>query len=217
MNCENISITKDKYTHIIWDFNGTLLDDLSAAVGANNVMLKKRGLRQIEDMETFFEMADRPMWDFYREMGFDLEKEDYREIAAEWGELYREFSSSCTLFPGALECLCRIRDMGIPQIVLSASEKNILSDQLVSLGIAEFFSEVLGLETFHTIDKTGITQAWKNRNPTAVPIVIGDTENDVKTAEILSCDCILKSGGHRSAASLSKHGYPVIDSFDKII
>ena len=113
--------------------------------------------------------------------------------------------------------LSRIRDMGIPQIVLSASEKNILSDQLISLGIAEFFSEILGLETFHTIDKTGITQVWKSRNPTAVPIVIGDTENDVKTAEILSCDCILKSGGHRSAASLSKHGYPVIDSFDKII
>ena len=217
MSSEGIIITKNKYTHVIWDFNGTLLDDVGAAVGANNVMLMKRGLKQIEDMETFFKMADRPMWDFYREMGFDLESEDYRVIAAEWGELYRELSSGCTLFPGAVECLCRFRDMGIPQIVLSASERNILLHQLTSLGIADFFSEILGLETFHTIDKTSITQAWRDRNPTAVPIVIGDTENDVKTARILSCDCILKSGGHRSAQSLKKHGYPVIDSLDMLL
>lgn len=217
MNCSNFLISKNKYTHIIWDFNGTLLDDVSAAVRANNEMLRRRGLKEIKDMDIFYVIADRPMWDFYREMGFDLEAEDYREVAAEWGELYREYSASASLFPGAIECLQRFSKMGISQIVLSASEENILRDQLLSLGIDGFFTEILGLETFHTIDKTIITQAWKERNPDAVPIVIGDTENDVKTAKILSCDCILKIGGHRSPESLKKHGYMVIESFEELL
>lgn len=217
MNFKNILIPKNKYTHIIWDFNGTLLDDVSAAVAANNIMLKKRGLSEIESLDTFYTIADRPMWDFYREMGFDLEKEDYRIVAAEWGEYYRMLSRPSSLFPGAIDCLRRFESMGVNQIVLSASEKNILTDQLSSLGIIDFFSEILGLETFHTIDKTSITEVWKSRNPDAVSLVIGDTENDVKTAKILSCDCILKCGGHRSAKSLLKHGYPVVECFSQLL
>ena len=35
-----------KITHIIWDFNGTVLDDVEMAVAAVNDMLDSRGLEK---------------------------------------------------------------------------------------------------------------------------------------------------------------------------
>ena len=40
------------YSLIIWDFNGTLLDDVGAALGSVNDMLARRGKIQYLSMST---------------------------------------------------------------------------------------------------------------------------------------------------------------------
>lgn len=211
-----MKITAEKYTHIIWDFNGTLLDDVGSVVKANNVLLRRRGLKEISGIKEYLNLVDTPMLDFYQNIGFDFSEEDFVDVANEWSVEYKLASKDAPLFDGIPACLEHFRSHGITQLVLSASEKSLLQAQLKGREIAGYFSEILGLGDFHTIDKTRITREWKARNPNAVPVIIGDTEHDVEMAELLGCDCILKEGGHRNRASLLKHGVPVISDVKEL-
>ena len=56
---------------LIWDWNGTLLDDVAAAVGALNRMLVKRGARPIT-IEHYRRRFGFPVRPFYAELGVDL-------------------------------------------------------------------------------------------------------------------------------------------------
>jgi len=206
-----------KYTHVIWDFNGTILDDVETVISANNAMLSRRNMPLIKDREQYLTLIDVPMLDFYRSLGFDLEKEVFEEIAVEWGDDYRRAAKYAHLYPDVKDTLKRFKNAGLKQVIISASEKNLLKDQLSALGIADYFEEVLGLDDFHTIDKTEIAKEWRKCNPDAVAILIGDTENDVNIAKHMSCDCILKEGGHRNRASLSRHNLPIISDTSELI
>lgn len=206
-----------KYTHIIWDFNGTILNDVETVISANNAMLSRRNMKLISGIDDYLSKIDVPMLDFYRSLGFDFEKEKFSDLALEWGEDYRAAAKSAKIYPDVKDALERFKNLGLTQIIISASEKNLLKDQLSSLGISEYFEEVLGLDDFHTIDKTRIAKEWRKRNPDAHAVLIGDTENDVQIAKDMSCDCILKEGGHRSRASLARHGLPIISDTSELV
>ena len=65
----------NKTPYIIWDWNGTLIDDVSAAVNALNRMLSIRGVAPVtrDFYRAHFGFPVRP---FYAVVGLDLEKED---------------------------------------------------------------------------------------------------------------------------------------------
>ena len=71
-----------KYTHIIWDFNGTVLDDVEAGIRSVNDMLAARGLPVITSVAQYRELFSFPVIDYYRRLGLDVEKEDYYTILA---------------------------------------------------------------------------------------------------------------------------------------
>ena len=74
-----------KYTDIVWDFNGTLLDDIRAGIDAVNEMLARRDLATIQSVEQYRELFCFPIIDYYAKLGFDFEKEDYYSVLApEW-------------------------------------------------------------------------------------------------------------------------------------
>ncbi len=207
----------EKYTHVIWDFNGTILDDVETVISANNAMLSRRNMKLIDGIDDYLSKIDVPMLDFYRSLGFDFEKEKFTDLALEWGEDYRAAARSAKIYPDVKDTLERFKVLGLTQIIISASEKKLLKDQLSALGISEYFKEVLGLDDFHTIDKRAIAKEWRKQNPDARAVLIGDTENDVQIAKDMSCDCILKEGGHRSRASLSRYGLPIIPDTSELV
>ena len=47
------------YTHVIWDFNGTILDDVQIGIDSVNVLLRKRGLPTVASVD-----ADREVFEF---------------------------------------------------------------------------------------------------------------------------------------------------------
>ena len=57
--------------HIVFDWNGTLIDDAWVFVDILNVLLKKRHLNQI-DLNDYQEMFCFPLVDFYQNLGFDV-------------------------------------------------------------------------------------------------------------------------------------------------
>ncbi|MBO5415838.1 MAG: HAD family hydrolase [Clostridia bacterium] len=199
------------YTHIIWDFNGTLFDDVAAGIEAVNDMLARRGYKTLSGKEEYREVFRFPIIDYYRALGFDFEREPYEVLAPEWVELYNRASESSTLSAGALEALDIFREWGIPQVLLSATERQMLVGQIRGLGIEEYFCEVLGLGNIHAYSKKDLAVLWKQRNPQSVPIIIGDTEHDAEVARAIGCDCVLVRGGHQSEKTLLRCGFTVCD------
>lgn len=206
-----------KYTHIFWDFNGTILDDVQTGIDCVNVLLKNRGLDTIPDKDFYREVFGFPIIDYYTRLGFDFEKEDYNALAVEWVELYMQKAKSAKMNKGVGEMLQKIKKLGIPQYILSATELGMLKTQLKQLGITEFFEEVNALDNIRAGGKTELGKQLATRIKPEKALVIGDTVHDYETALAMNADCILFSGGHSKRERLEKCGCPVIDSFDELV
>ena len=77
-----------KYDCIVWDFNGTIMDDVQIGIESVNVLLKKRGLKTLDSREEYQSKFGFPIVDYYARLGFDFDKEPYSDIAVEWVNEY---------------------------------------------------------------------------------------------------------------------------------
>lgn len=123
-----------KYKHIIWDWNGTLIDDVWLVVEIMNKMLKKRNLPGI-DSKKYREIFDFPVTKYYLKLGFDFSNESFEELTVEFTTEYYQRFNECKLFNEAEEVLKKISDMGISQSILSASKEDVLMKSLPSWGL----------------------------------------------------------------------------------
>ena len=207
-----------KYTDIIWDFNGTIIDDVEAGILSVNKMLAERGLPTIDSKEAYHSVFRFPIIEYYRSLGFDFEREPYEVLAPIWVELYKENSTHSPMQEGVCEAIEFFESMGLRQHILSASELCLLCDQLRAFGIYEKFDSVTGLDNIHAHSKTALALEWRAKNPDAVALFIGDTEHDADTAKALGADCALIPFGHQSLKTLKKCEEALIfDSLEALI
>lgn len=202
-----------RYSHIIWDFNGTILDDVQTCIDCVNTMLKKRGLKEIPDKKYYHKIFGFPVKDYYARLGFDFEKEDYHTLAVEWVDLYMKKSKKAPLNYGVLETLEYFKKQGVAQYILSATELSMLKYQLKKLKIEEYFEEVVGLDNIHAGSKTALGIELMNKLKPEKALLIGDTTHDYETAQKMGIECVLYSGGHMSRETLEKCGTRIIRSF----
>ena len=206
-----------KYTHLMWDFNGTIFDDADAGIDAVNKMLKERGLEPIPSRERYKQIFDFPIEEYYSSLGFDFEREPYEVLAPIWVALYNENAEKAGLCEGVRETMEKVRELGVEQSVLSACEIGMLKRYLKKLGVDIYISEVMGLDNIHARSKLALAHDWLRKNPDARVLMIGDTTHDFETAEALGADCLLYSGGHQSREKLERCGCPIVDSIKEII
>lgn len=206
-----------KYSRIIWDFNGTLVDDVKAGIDCVNIMLRRRRLKTIESLEYYYSVFCFPIKNYYSNLGFDFTKEDYELSAQEW---YREYYFQCRFAPlckGVPEALKHFRDEGIPQTVLSMSEIKLMLFQLDLAGIRGYFDDITGMDNCLAFSKLDLAKEWKRRMSPGSALFIGDTVHDLETASVLGADCVLIAGGHQSKAALLSCGAQVIDSAEELV
>ena len=206
-----------KYTYCIWDFNGTILDDVELGMNSVNTLLSEEGLPTISGKEEYRKKFDFPIIDYYKDLGFDFEKCPYEVLAERWIELYNRNLSSAKLSEGVSGALDFFDSVGVHQSIISASELTMLKRQLNGLGINERFEEVLGIDNIYGDSKLGIAREWRKRHPDEKVIFIGDTTHDCETAEILGADCLLVCSGHQCRERLSNMNVEVFDSLDELI
>ncbi len=206
-----------KYTHIIWDFNGTLFNDVEAGIASVNKMLKERGLSEIPSVEYYRKIFKFPIIEYYRDLGFDFESEPYEVLAPIWVELYNLNSKASLLQAGAVEFLQYCRGRDIPQILLSATERNMLTEQIKDLGIDGYFDEIMGLDNIHAYSKQELAIRWKERCASADPLFIGDTEHDAAVARAIGADCVLVCNGHQGREHLESLGCNMFDDLHAVL
>ncbi len=205
------------YTHIIWDFNGTLFSDMDAGIKSVNTMLSARELPIIPDIDSYREVFKFPIIEYYRDLGFDFDKEPYEVLAPIWVDLYNENSKASKLQADAVTALEYFKDIDMPQILLSATELTMLKGQIKDLGILPYFSEVMGLSNIHAYSKKALAIDWKKRNPNANPLFIGDTVHDADVAAAVGAHCFLVANGHGARKSLEARELPIYKSLTDMI
>ena len=199
-----------KYGTIIWDWNGTLLNDVGAAMASVNDMLVSRGMKTI-DIVRYKECISVPIIGFYEKV-FDLEKEDYNEILRQYNEGYLRHLGECGLSDGVREALEYFRNENCIQIIVSSSNNAQLTENVEKYGIAEYFDAVLGAENYLAESKIGRAEKFLKEHGKGRVLVIGDLEHDAEMAEALGADCVLLTTGHEKPERLADSGAEVIDT-----
>lgn len=182
---------------VIWDWNGTLLNDVDVAFQAMNTMLAKRQLPLLSGLDCYREIFTFPVREYYLSAGLNLEQETFEELAVEWTRLYHQFYPSCGLYPDALETVQALEKLGVRQVIVSASQQQALDAQVEEQGLSQYFQAKLGIAPSRAL-------------------FVGDTLHDWEVAREAGCSCILVAQGHQSKRLLETAGVPVLDGICQV-
>lgn len=198
--------------HIVWDWNGTLQDDVQAAVNGINLLLGQRGMAQVS-IGRHRELFSFPVADYYRELGFVLEKENWDEMAHTFITAFAA-DSSARLFDGTVPALSRFEAAGVPMSILSACQRDVLEEALLSAGIRRFFHTVKGLGDPGAVSKIALAEELFATIdvPAGDVLLVGDTTHDKEVADAAGCRCVLLASGYQSRERLAACGCTVLDS-----
>ncbi len=205
-----------RYRHIIWDWNGTLLDDVAQCVDVLNIMMARRNLPSV-DISKYRSLFDFPVIKFYERLGFDFVRETFAAVADEYMVLYTSRLPAFSLHKNIPVILKQLSDMGVSHSIVSAYQQDRLNEAVTALGVSEFFVRLFGADNHFAHSKLSIGKQWiaqlKHMNYPADSILfIGDTVHDYEVASAMQIDCLLISSGHQDKKRLTTCSVPVYDS-----
>ena len=194
-----------KYSTVIWDWNGTLLNDIDASINSINPLLQERNLR-LHDRDSYRSVFGFPVKEYYVQSGFDLNNDSWEKVAHDFIDNFKEEVGKAELFEDAPLILEFLKDKGIEQYILSAMEHNSLVDNVRDKGIIDFFTHICGIDNIYATSKkengNKLIQDF-NLNPEK-SLFIGDTTHDFEVATSLGIDCALFTGGHQDITRLQE-------------
>ena len=207
------------YKHIIWDWNGTLLNDIELCLRVLNRLLAKRGKRAItqEDYRSNFGF---PVIHFYNYLGLETDKDSFERVSREFIDDYEMcWFEECTLHPEAASVLDQSQQLGISHSVLSAAKQEALNKGIRHFGIHTHFLGLTGADNIYAEGKIDKGRHWVQQLNWELEeiVLIGDTVHDYEVAQAIGTDCILMAHGHHSFQRLAETGSPVVNSFQELI
>ncbi|MGB0744829.1 MAG: HAD family hydrolase [Opitutales bacterium] len=208
-----------KFKHIIWDWNGTLLNDTWLCVEVLNGLLKKRGRAGISD-EDYRQNFGFPVINFYNYLGFDTDVDSFEKVSHEFiGDYEARWLTECALHTDAQEVLAAMADAGLTHSVLSAAKQEALEEGIRHFGIHQHFDGLCGTDNIYAHGKVEQGRRWIERlhwDPAEV-VLIGDTLHDYEVAEAMGTECILLAHGHHTPERLAATGKPLAHSLRALV
>lgn len=189
--------------HVIWDWNGTLLDDVDLAVAAIGQVLEAHGLPRIE-VETYRETFCFPIAEYYRKLGFTQGTEAFETATVQFVENYRKGFANTRLHQGTEILLKTIKEGGVTQSILSAAHQDDLERLLKYFGIRGYFDHIFGLNDHYAASKIDRGRELLEVCGIAAKdsLLIGDTDHDWEVGQALGLDVLLLGDGHQTHARL---------------
>ncbi|MBN2430450.1 MAG: HAD family hydrolase [Acidobacteria bacterium] len=208
----------DVYRHVIWDWNGTLLDDAWLCVAIMNDCLRRRGLAPITHQH-YMEVFRFPVREYYLALGFDFTRESFSVSGTEFIEEYERRKYECRLQAQAENVLAFMAQRGLSQSILSAYRHETLQSFVAHYGLRPFFSNLLGAEDHYADGKrdNGLRLIRELDVAPQEVVYVGDTAHDFDVAREIGVDCVLIPSGHSTRAKLEACGVPVLDSLGALL
>ena len=182
----------EKYKHVIWDWNGTILNDVELCVNVGNNLFKRKKLPKIS-IEKYKSIFTIPVKDYYVAAGFDFSVESFEVVGKEWMDEYEERKYECSLYNDLITVMKRFLELGIPQSVLSAYKQDRLNEMVEKFGLKRYLSHVVGLDNIYAAGKLHLAKDLIRiiKNGHLIPLMIGDTVHDYEVSKAIGADCIL--------------------------
>lgn len=205
------------FSTIIWDWNGTLLNDVAVCISSMNRMLSLRGLKPINE-KRYRDIFTFPVKDYYDQLGFDPAADPFEKIGLEFIRYFREELPSVGLQNGAATILSEIRKSGRRQVIVSAMEHHSLVKSIQNLGIEQYFDHIFGIDNDYGGGKTALAKRVAGHLGTSGNcLMIGDTLHDAEVAGETGWQCVLTASGHQSYQRLQTAGVPVFQNLGEIM
>ena len=198
----------DKY--ILWDWNGTLLDDTQAALDTLNAMLAKRGVRPIA-MDFYRDNFAFPCRPFYERIGMPVSDSEWDALAREYHEIYSR--QPVKLNAEAIAALERVKAAGARQSIISALRQDLLDKVTAAYGVAPYMECVYGTDNLDGASKLDralelmtklVSTAAEGDRFLSDVVMIGDALHDKEVADALGVRCVLCGQGSHAARRLAE-------------
>lgn len=203
---------------IIWDWNGTLLNDVNICIKIMNNILHKRGLGTLSKRK-YQKIFQFPVIEYYKQLGFNFKKDSFENLSIEFIEAYHKELKNACLFKYTKNVLKDFKARNYIQIIISAMEQGALTESLKYKGVLHYFDYIIGLNDHYANSKVDFAVSFikKNKIYPEKAILIGDTTHDFEVAEALGCKCLLIANGHQAHDKLALTGAPVKGSLKSIL
>lgn len=204
--------------HILWDWNGTLLDDTDICLEGMNRLLSRRQLKLLDKMR-YREIFTFPVRDYYTAAGFCFKQEPFEIPAEEFIVEYRQLLRQAGLFGDVQDVLSRFKEAGMKQYIISAMEQQALERSVAERGIADFFTRIYGIENNLAYSKLsrGMELIGKLQMDKSRTLMVGDTLHDYEVAMELGVPVILVGRGHQSSERLKSTGSTVLSDLRQLL
>ncbi len=207
MSQESLAV---EVSHIIWDWNGTLLNDAHYSWKVFNTLSNRRGIPEVT-FNRYQELYMHPVEKMYENAGFNFSLEPFSVITKEWHDLYVESAHQLTLFVDASEAIDYARRLKISQHIVSALPHSVLEAGVKKQEIYHHFHTVCGLNDLHgrsKIENAVELTTMLGAAPESI-LVIGDSSHDAEVARAVGARCVLVTSGYEDPGRLSRNGYPL--------
>jgi phosphoglycolate phosphatase-like HAD superfamily hydrolase len=198
--------------HLVWDWNGTLVDDLSLVVDATNAALATIGAPPTTADEHRRDFR-RPISAYYAHvLARPVTEEEFGRLDRAFHDAYQAGLADCTLTVDALDALDAWPGT---QSLLSMWFHVNLVPTVRRYGLADRFTRVDGLrgnvgggpKAEHLVPHL---QALGVSGEDAV--LIGDSVDDAEAAAAVGARCVLYAGGFTDPDRLRATGLPVAET-----
>lgn len=206
----------ERVKYIVWDWNGTLLNDSRLSWTITSEFLRKHFDRDFS-YDEYRSLYCHPIKSMYDEAGCQMDDETFREFSHRWVDVYNERVTDCSLQESAVEILGYLKEQGIKQIILSAYPHEDLIGIVKSYNIGDFFESMHGLPDRQAASKTAIGERWLKSSAVSQEqvLIIGDSVHDAEVAEHLGVQCVLISQGYQKKEQLDECDASVFDSLTR--
>ncbi len=201
---QNLKYILARKSHIIWDWNGTILDDVHLCIDIVSGIAERHGAEKVT-RESYLRKFRFPVIEYYKELGFDLNRTSYEHLSKEFFHAYKNKVHLTRLHAGMAELIAELSDSGIKSSVLSAAKEEDLVGMLEHFSIKHLFEHVYGVsdQLAHGKIARGLDLLSKINLPCSQIVLVGDTDHDAEVAASLGVDAILLEGGHQCPDRLS--------------
>lgn len=202
--------------YYIFDFNGTVVDDLDLSVECINHTIEKYLDRKPLTRDDYRNVFRFPVKAYYEDVGFDFNKLNWEEVGTYWMDYYQSRREEPNLHKGVKEFMIKNHELGNKNILLSASSMDNLISHTKALGIYDLLDEILGLDNIYATSKIPLGVNFVKDKNKEDCIMLGDTEHDLEVANAMGVKCILIANGHESKERLLKVHKDVVDRIEEV-
>ena len=206
-----------RYHNILWDWNGTLIDDAVTSLNCVNDMLTEIN-KPLISLEQYYTYVETPIIGFYRHILTEDEL-DFPVISKSFHDSYNNRIKETFLADNAETTLKTLKEKGAKQYIITATKEESARNLAFQYGVVEYFDGIFGAD--NTLAESKVERALNffkknNINPRDT-LFIGDTLHDLETANALGVDCVLVTYGHQGKEITENSGTVTVDNLNDVL